>query len=122
MNIFQRIGNNIEKEKLKKKRFSDNYWKLSASERMDYDLRREVKDYRPNIFDIFLNACIYLIVFMLISSLFIPQIFNLFFTQHNYFMIINILVFFFFLELILLIFYPSINKKSIENLNKRFKL
>ena len=40
-NAFQRIGNNIEKEKLKKKKFKDRYWKLSPIERMEYDKKLE---------------------------------------------------------------------------------
>jgi hypothetical protein len=36
-NIFQRIGNNIEKQKEKKRKANEKYWKLSTLDRIDYD-------------------------------------------------------------------------------------
>ncbi len=36
-NIFQKIGNTIEKTKKQKKEFIDKYWKLPATERLHYD-------------------------------------------------------------------------------------
>jgi len=37
MNIFQRIGNNIEEDKKREKKRLDRYWKLSSNERVEYD-------------------------------------------------------------------------------------
>lgn len=52
-NLFQRIGNKIEKRKKERENFLNKYWKLSASERIDYDnkLNQIKKDTERNPFN-----------------------------------------------------------------------
>jgi len=73
-NMFKKIGDRIEEKKKKKKRFVDNYWKLSASERMDYDqkLQRLKNSFRPlALLTAAISAIIYLGLFCFVGYLFI---------------------------------------------------
>jgi hypothetical protein len=40
-NIFQRIGNNLEKNKELRKKVEYKYWKLTSIERMEYDMHKK---------------------------------------------------------------------------------
>lgn len=73
-NMFKKIGDRIEEKKKKKKRFVDNYWKLSASERMDYDqkLQRLKNSFRPlALLTALLSGIVYLGIFCFVGYVFI---------------------------------------------------
>ena len=125
MNIFQKIGNNIEKEKLKRKKFEDNYWKLSPIERIDYDLKRERirKEFGNPLQYLTLVAefLFFYAIFGLISALFVPQMFTEFFEKSIF------IVFFIFISVvigvgILNLVFGRDEDRMIKELNKRFKL
>ena len=130
-NAFQRIGNNIEKEKLKNKKFKDRYWKLSASERMDYDqkLERIERGWNTPAFSITKVVIKFLFVFafLMILAIFgtnyplekvIPSLRMLSLSFYKLIIITFILdILFIFVE----IFFNNSHKK-IKELKKRFKL
>jgi len=123
MNIFQRIGNNIEKEKLEKKKFLNKYWKLSSQERMEYYFKsKDVVENHFNIFWFAVKMIFYVIVGVLISSLFYKNILNLFFTHEVFYSLRYILGFSAAFEIFLIGLDRIIIQDKLKELNKRFKL
>ena len=126
MNIFQRMGNNFEREKKEKELIEKKYWKLSSSERMEYDLKKEKirRDYFGNfitvvIFKIFIELGIFFLAFgFAIGKLFIliPAVKMLFLFYFQ------ILLWLLLLDLILVIFNSYKAEKERKKLRKRFKL
>lgn len=127
MNILQRIGNKIEREKLERKKRDDKYWKLSASERMDYDNkldRIKKESYIPFTMTIMLaKVFFYLIVFFGVSLFFIERL-DLFMSTGLEF----VKTFFIFLpfvliaEILLIILSINYTERKLKELNKRFKI
>jgi len=76
MNIFNKIGNQIEKKKKDRKNFQDKYWKLSASERIDYDNKLKRINNSPYVF-IFtatlLKGIFWIAAFFYLISLYIGE-------------------------------------------------
>ena len=125
-NIFQTIGNSIERKKKRKELFEKKYWKLSSSERMEYDLKKqEIKDFylrglvTIDIFKIIIATAIFALsfglakgeLFLLISP--IKTIF-LFYFKFIYLFIL--------LDTVLIVMHSYGNKMEVKELKKRFKL
>lgn len=74
MNIFQKIGKEIEKRKKATQKFQDKYWKLSASERMDYDNKMQIigkNSFHPlGIIKIYFKGIFWIAGFFLVFYLF----------------------------------------------------
>lgn len=127
MNILQRIGNKIEREKLERQKRDDKYWKLSASERRDYDNKLDrIKKESYNPFSITFTLAkvfFYLIVFFGVSLFFIERL-DLFMSTG----LALVKTFFIYLPFVLiaeiLIIILSINStdRNLKELNKRFKI
>ena len=126
MNIFQKIGNNFEKEKKEKELIKKRYWGLSSSERMEYDLKKEkiFKDYFGtfltfDVLKLFIGMGIFLFIFgFAFEKLFviIPLIKLLFLIYFKF------LLWLILLDLLLVILgIPRVTKER-KKLRKRFKL
>ena len=131
LNIFQRIGNRIEKKKEEEELMVKRYWKLSPIERMEYDQKRDRIIEQTNIH--FLGITKFFILGVLGFSFLVFLI--SFGSGHTLNYIVNlfkpiakIFPLFIVITLVLDYFFIIINilfgerKKRIENLNKRFKL
>ena len=126
VNIFQKIGNNIEREKKRREIFEKKYWKLSSSERMEYDLKKQkIKDHHfggyitVEIAKILSVVIIFLATFgFATGKLFvaIPAIKTLFIFYFSY------LTYFLLVDVILLVISNHQYDKKIKELKKRFKL
>ena len=126
MNIFQKIGNNIEREKKEKISMERKYWKLSSSERMEYDSKKDriLKRYNPFsmtvlFFKTLISISIFLLIYGATMGIFLEMIHlirTLFFTFFKilWFMILADIILFFLNSLLLL--------KEKKELRKRFKL
>lgn len=133
MNIFNKIGNSIEKRKKEKDLRIDKYWKLSATERMDYDnkLGRINKDSEIDMFSFPLTGLVIkvFLFFTLIFSLIafglqtpIRELINSLIPLSLE--IVKILIFALLFDFVINLFTVVSDKsnKKIKELNKRFKL
>ena len=129
-NIFQRIGNSIEKRRKEKERIRENYWKLSPLERIDYDQKlREIERIRTTYFDIqvtkiilFLFGFSFILLFLLAFGGGYPlgEFFNL--LRPNSLLAAKYLLFGLGLDILIAIISLSKPDKELKELNKRFKL
>jgi len=130
MNIFTKIGNNIEKERKEKKKIRDRYWKLSASERIDYDNKLEkIRNKKIPILQLTNISFKSLMIFILFISFLaftvsmpINNLLDLLRKLSLLFM--KIIVWIICLDAIILLewFIKDDSKKQLKELNKRFKL
>jgi hypothetical protein len=127
MNILQKIGKNIEREKLKRHKRKDKYWKLSATERIDYDnkLNRIQKNsYMPfTIIIMLVKVFFYLIVFSGVSLFFIERL-DLFISTGLILVecFFSFLIFALIAEMLIIILSIISTERKLKELNKRFKL
>lgn len=85
MNIFQKIGNNIEKEKLKRKKFEDNYWKLFPIERIEYDNKlRKIESEEIGFIPKFYTTKIYLGIIIFFTFILFGLYFSLDYDLNKY--------------------------------------
>jgi hypothetical protein len=125
-NIFEVIGKHIEKRKKEKEIFRNNYWKLSAVERIDYDNKvnkiKEETDY--GIFPISF-VCIKILLFVTLTHLFFYYMNILDFLELTTSLLmglVSILIFTIFIDYFFLLFFSFNRTKRIKELNKRFKI
>lgn len=130
MNIFNKIGNQIEKEKKEKKVFQNKYWKLSASERMDYDNRLErikkrkipLLELTCTMFEVIIIAALFVSFMAFTTSMPIDNLLDL--LKSTFLTFIKVLKWVLFLDIIILLRWLVRDdyKKMIKELNKRFKI
>lgn len=132
MNIFNKIGNIIEETKKKKEIFKNKYWKLSASERIDYDNRLEKikKQSEVNFFHFTITKLFLIYIFIAVIFSFLAY-FGINSTNEYIellrplsFLFLKLLYFMIVIDFILslLFLFYSNSKIKIKELNKRFKL
>ena len=127
MNIFQKIGNNIEKDKKRKQDFDNKYWSLKSVERIDYDnhigkINRDTELKFSNCLTWFITK---IILFIMILLFFIG-----FYKEISIINLIRLLIgayfgiIFWIVLLDIFIFFRVIldRGKMVEKLNRRFKL
>ncbi len=128
MNIFTKIGNQIEERKKKRKAFKDKYWKLSASERMDYD-NKVIMIKRDSDRNLSLPVTRSITKMTLVFIIFLSILsFSVSVPTNEFVEILRLVIRFFFnfllfsLLLDLIIMFTEDSKKQLKELNKRFKL
>lgn len=124
MNILQKLGNKIEKDKEDKKKLKDKYDRLSSYKRIDYDNQID-KIKKNNIMGLtysFIKTMINLCIFCLLGFLLlgISSLFTL--SRQLFIIIIQWLFPIFTVDVILQTILDNRNDKKIKELNKRFKL
>ena len=126
MNIFQKIGNNIEREKKEKISMERKYWKLSSSERMEYDSKKDriLKRYKPFsmtvlFFKTLISISIFLLIYGATMGIFLEMIHPI---RTLFFTFFKVLGFFIPLDIILFFLNSLLLLKEKKELRKRFKL
>ena len=127
-NIFQRIGNKLEKNKEEKKSILDKYWKLSTLNRIDYDnkINKIHNDYKSDFLLLtytWLKGLLCIAIFLGAFGL----IFNSLDTMLTTIRLIwKVLIQFIwvpiFMDVMLMFITPIVEERLIKELNKRFKL
>ncbi len=122
MNIFQRIGNNIEKEKKEIKKFNDRYWKLSSSERIDYEIQSDKIKKNDYFFEMTFLYAKFLLIFLFVSVALMIINKNFISLIKPLFNSLRLLPFPFVIDFGLTILISKSQIKKKKELNKRFKL
>lgn len=130
-NIFQKIGNSIEREKKEDQKKEKRYWKLSSLERIDYNQELEKIRKRSEVMVIPLTKIV-IGTFLILSFMFLLGSFGGLYSMSvlvyslktlslNFSRLIG---FAFIIDILYMIFNLIFNKqdKKIKELDKRFKL
>lgn len=119
-NFFHRIGNNLEKIRKKKEIIKDKYWKLSASERIDYDNKYNKKI--PLFYLTF--GLLKIMFFVMIFFVFFNVLFQVTITSAKTIIIcfFSLIPYVLILDIFILVLGTHYQNKRVIELNKRFKL
>ncbi len=124
MNIFQKIGDYIETKKKLRKSFENKYWKLSSTERIEYDLKKEEIESTLPLLSLFIAKISFSILILLIfTSILFPKDISTIQILFKRLLHLSFVMFFIFLIGDILIFFESlIFFPKLKQIQKRFGL
>ncbi len=126
-NLFSRLGESIEKDKLDKKRVLSKYWKLNPIERIDYDNKiRDIKDANnyPGFFlTLFsMKITIFTTIILMFYMIIFKDLNFITLLREFYMGFLEVIILAVILGLFFIIYSPFLTSIEVRELNKKFNL